>query len=35
MGWMQQLAHGNPFHEALYALFLSSSVGHMSFGGLY
>ena len=23
MAWMQLLGHGNPFHEALYALFLS------------
>jgi len=35
MAWMQPLVHGNPFHEALYALFLCQSEGHMKFGGLY
>ncbi|CAI9621056.1 unnamed protein product [Staurois parvus] len=31
---MQLLSHGNPFHEALYALLLGSSEGHTKFGGL-
>ncbi|CAI9563691.1 unnamed protein product [Staurois parvus] len=30
---MQLLGHGNPFHEALYAL-LCKSEGHTKFGGL-
>ncbi|CAI9610736.1 unnamed protein product, partial [Staurois parvus] len=32
--WMQLLGHGNPFHEALYALLLGSSEGHTKFEGL-
>ncbi|CAI9606312.1 unnamed protein product [Staurois parvus] len=29
---MQMLGHGNPFHEALYAMLLGLSEGHIKFG---